>query len=37
VRHITSLIEAEERLHDRVPGAIMLDVDFPEGSEAATA
>jgi diguanylate cyclase (GGDEF)-like protein len=33
VRRIASLIEAEERLHERVPGAIILDVDFPEGPE----
>ncbi|CDH44828.1 EAL domain-containing response regulator [Candidatus Contendibacter odensensis] len=37
VRHLTNLIEAEERLNDRVPGAIILDVDFPEGAEVATA
>ncbi len=37
VRHIATLTEAEERLHDRVPGAVVIDVDFPEGSEAATA
>lgn len=37
VRHIAHLIEAEERLQDRAPGAVVLDVDFPEGSEAATA
>lgn len=34
-RHITSLTEAEQRLQERVPGAIVLDVDFPEGSEQA--
>ncbi|MCP5159629.1 MAG: EAL domain-containing protein [Gammaproteobacteria bacterium] len=34
VRHISNLIEAEERLHERMPGAVIIDVDFPEGSEA---
>jgi multidomain signaling protein FimX len=37
VRCITNLTEAEQRLNDRAPGAIVLDVDFPEGSEVATA
>lgn len=37
VRHIANLTEAEERLNDRAPSAIILDVDFPEGAEAATA
>jgi len=35
VRHFTSLTEAEERLHERRPGAVVVDVDFPEGAEAA--
>ena len=33
VRHIASLVEAEERLHERIPGAIIIDMDFPEGSD----
>lgn len=33
VRRISSLAEAEERMQGRVPGAIIVDVDFPEGPE----
>lgn len=33
-RHISNLAEAEERLHERMPGAVIIDVDFPEGAEA---
>ena len=33
VRHISNLVEAEERLHERIPGAIIIDMDFPEGTE----
>lgn len=32
-RRISSLAEAEERMQGRVPGAIIVDVDFPEGPE----
>ena len=35
VRHITNLIEAEQRLHERVPGTVILDVDYPDGPEQA--
>jgi diguanylate cyclase (GGDEF)-like protein len=35
IRHIASLIEAEQRLQERVPGAIIVDVDFPDGPEPA--
>ncbi len=35
VRHLTNLTEAEDRLHERMPGAVIVDVDFPEGAEAA--
>jgi diguanylate cyclase (GGDEF)-like protein len=35
VRHINNLVEAEQRLHERSPAAIILDVDFPQGQEAA--
>ena len=35
VRHISSLVEAEDRLHERIPGAVIIDVDFPEGSDQA--
>ncbi|MCB1822439.1 MAG: diguanylate cyclase, partial [Candidatus Competibacteraceae bacterium] len=34
VRLISNLTEAEERLHERMPGAVIIDVDFPEGPEA---
>ena len=34
VRKITSLAEAEQRLQERIPGAVIVDVDFPEGPEA---
>ena len=33
VRHISKLAEAEERLHERIPGAVIIDMDFPEGAE----
>ena len=35
MRYIASLVEAEERLHERGPGAVIVDVDFPEGPEPA--
>ncbi len=35
VRHFASLNEAEQRLHERMPGAVVVDVDFPEGAGAA--
>lgn len=35
VRKINSLAEAEQRLRERIPGAAIVDVDFPEGPEAA--
>jgi diguanylate cyclase (GGDEF)-like protein len=37
VRMMTSLIDAEERLHERIPGAIIVDLDFPEGPDQAVA
>ncbi len=37
IRHIADLVEAEQRLRERVPGAIIVDVDFPGGPEPATA
>ena len=37
VRHIGNLVEAEQRLQERIPAAIILDVDFPEGPEAVMA
>ncbi len=37
VTHIADLSEAERRLHVRAPGAVILDADFPEGSEDALA
>ena len=37
VRHLGNLVEAEQRLQERVPAAVILDVDFPEGPEAAMA
>jgi diguanylate cyclase (GGDEF)-like protein len=36
VRYIADLVEAEQRLQERVPGAILVDVDFPGGPESAT-
>jgi len=33
VRHLANLTEAEEHLHERMPGAVVVDVDFPEGAE----
>lgn len=33
VRLLADLAQAEERLLERMPGAILLDMDFPEGSE----
>ena len=35
VRRIADLAEAEQRLHERAPGAIIVDVDFPGGPEPA--
>ncbi len=35
IRYFTNLIEAEQRLRERVPGAIIVDVDFPSGPESA--
>jgi diguanylate cyclase (GGDEF)-like protein len=35
VRQIASLEDAGNRLHERMPGLILIDVDFPEGSDAA--
>lgn len=35
VQYITNLVEAEQRVQERAPGAIIVDVDFPGGSEAA--
>ena len=37
IRHIADLVEAEQRLRERVPGAIIVDVDFSGGPEPATA
>ncbi len=37
VRVMTSLTDAEERLHERIPGAIIIDMDFPEGPDQAVA
>ena len=37
VRHLTDLVEAEQRLQERMPGAILLDADFPGGPEQALA
>ena len=34
VRTITSLAEVEQRWHERIPSAVIVDVDFPEGSDA---
>ena len=36
IRYIADLVEAEQRLQERVPGAIIVDVDFPGGPEPAT-
>ena len=33
MRTISKLVEAEQRLRERVPNAIILDTDFPEGSD----
>ncbi|HQA25195.1 MAG TPA: EAL domain-containing protein [Candidatus Competibacteraceae bacterium] len=33
VQHLSSLADAEQRLHERPFGAIIVDMDFPEGSE----
>ncbi|MFO1422223.1 MAG: EAL domain-containing protein [Candidatus Competibacteraceae bacterium] len=35
IRHIANLVEAEQRLQERTPGAIIVDVDFPDGPEPA--
>ena len=35
IRHVSSLVDAEERLHERMPGAVIVDVDFPEGPQKA--
>ena len=35
--HIADLVEAEQRLRQQRPGAIIVDVDFPGGPEPATA
>ncbi|MFZ1643748.1 MAG: EAL domain-containing protein [Candidatus Contendobacter sp.] len=35
IRHIANLAEAEQRLQERRPGAIIVDVDFPGGPEPA--
>ena len=37
IRHLANLIEAEQRLRERAPGAIIVDVDFPGGPESAMA
>lgn len=36
VQHIADLVEAEQRLQERAPAAIIVDVDFPGGPEPAT-
>ena len=36
-RHLNNLDDAEQRLHERIPGAIVVDVDFPEGANATLA
>ncbi|MCB1777453.1 MAG: EAL domain-containing protein [Candidatus Competibacteraceae bacterium] len=33
VRHISNLTEAEGQLHERIPGAVIIDVNFLEGPE----
>ncbi len=35
VRYIDNLVEAEQRLRERIPGAIIVDMDFPGGPEPA--
>ncbi|MCU0807269.1 MAG: EAL domain-containing protein [Candidatus Contendobacter sp.] len=35
IRHIADLVEAEQRLRERMPGAIIIDTDFPGGPEPA--
>ena len=35
VRSIADLVEAEQRLQERVPGAIIVDVDFPDSPDSA--
>ncbi|MDG4595587.1 MAG: EAL domain-containing protein [Candidatus Contendobacter sp.] len=37
IRHIANLVEAEQRLQGQMPGAIIVDVDFPDGSESVMA
>lgn len=37
IRHIANLVEAEQRLQGRMPGAIIVDADFPDGPEPAMA
>ncbi|MCC6135655.1 MAG: EAL domain-containing protein [Candidatus Contendobacter sp.] len=37
VRTINSLADAEECLHERIPSAIIVDLDFPEGPDQAVA
>lgn len=37
VQHLNRLDAAEQRLHERMFGAIIVDVDFPEGAEQAVA
>jgi len=37
IRHIANLVEAEQRLQGRMPGAAIVDVDFPDGPEAVMA
>lgn len=34
VQHLTDLQAAEQRLHERIPAAIIADLDLPEGAEA---
>ena len=36
VRHIADLAEAEQRLQERIPGAVIVDMDFPGGPEQVT-
>ena len=36
VRHIADLAEAEQRLRERAPGALIVDMDFAGGSESVT-
>ncbi len=37
VRMMTSLADADARLHERIPGAIIIDMDFPEGPDQVLA